>query len=280
MKSGSWQLKAAIAVVGIAAIAAALLLGPRIILWRARANAREQIAALDERGRRALAATPEADILALPAPNQPEDVHTCRRPAFRYTLPRGMFRRLPEEPNRPDQPAFATERLRLMLLGEVAMSPKFRPEYRPTHDDLARWLREADPYDLLSAAFAATPEDVEAAEDGKAIQKALYLLMIKSLLMPRSAEDRWQRIEGGGRRGFLAGDANSEVLIADFYLPETRQFAGVVVHPGPEADMADIAGALGAIRIAHDPNATEFQWQPGNEQSVSPGVPAQPDAPR
>ena len=100
--------------------------------------------------------------------------------------------------------------------------------------------------------------------------------MIKSLLMPHSAEDAWRHIEAGRRRGFLAGDADSAVVIADFYLPETGQFAGVVVHPEPDATMSDITRALGAVRIAHDPNATEFQWDPGEQET---GFQASPDEP-
>jgi len=236
MASGRWM------------ILAALLWGPDLTFRYAKAQAMAKLSANDLAAIRCVLS---AEVKRVPAAEVPGDRVSRVRDGWRFSLPAGDFRPS-DDPNQPN--VLESDRLAVHILGACSRTPQLKPQYRPTNDEALRYCRQTDPYQLLCDAFTMTPAGLEAAETHAELQKALHLLLLRSIVRPIGLEKQWLRLAVGGRRGFLAGDETCEPILVWLYLPETREFADVALHPkdGAAADMEDVYRCLGQLKIQRE----------------------------
>ena len=253
MESGRWRIKLLLLGAGAVLILAAWLGWPHATLWYARRDALARIAEMP-RGDRARMNL----VLATGVKKVPPAPATGKRIAhgadgWRFSLPAAEYRRH-EDPNRPL--ALVGETLSVNIGGVWTQTPKFRPDMAPTNAQVQAYVRDTEPYDILADAFTTTAATVRAARSHAELQKALYLLLMRSILQPTGSDKQWLRIELAGRRGFLAGDETSRAILVSVYLPETTQFAEIAIAPQEGATMADVWRCLGQLHIDRDAATT------------------------
>jgi len=246
MKSGTWRVKAVLVALGVAAVAAAAALGPRLAFSYSKQRAMNELGAAAGVACPRLA--PGVRRIARPA-DQGETV-TADVAGWAFSLPKDEFELSPE----PGEPGvFVGRRLTVKIDGVRDKRPAFKAGFRPSNSQVRQYFREADPHEILAAAFGSTPADIERAQTPEQLQKSLYLLLLRSALQTHGAQRLWQRIEVRNRRGFLSGDATSKILVATIYLPQIKEFAEIVILPEPEATMDDIYACLAWLDIQPAP---------------------------
>jgi len=256
MKSGTWKFKAVLSAVGIILIVATAVLWPRLAFWYSKRQVFKNLGGLDASQRTAMRARLSAEIRSIPAIENRGEAVTVGLGGWAFSLPAARYR-FGEDANQNMR--LEADKLDVVFDGVRSKTPDFRAEIAPSNPRVVKYFREVDPCRMLLDAYTCTPGDIENAATPAELQKALYLLLLRTALQTNGAEKLWQRIEVRGRAGFLSGDANSANVIATIYLPQTRQFAELALEPRDGATMDDIYTCLGELAIHRDPNAPARQ---------------------
>ncbi len=252
MKSGTRKFKVFLLTAGAIVIAAAAVLWPRVVFWHSKQQAFNNLSRLDTAQRSAWRAKLAPDVRHIPVAGDQGEAIAVRLNGWVFTLPKDRYR--------PSADANGT---RLLEAGKLAvkfdsvrsMTPDFAANISPTNKEVIKYFREVDPYQILLDAFNSTPRDIENSSTPAELQKSLYLLLVRTALQPSGADRLWQRIEVRGRAGFLSGDETCKAIVASIYLPQTKQFAELVIKPREGAAMDDIYNCLADLDIQRDPNA-------------------------
>jgi len=269
MKSGSWRFKALALVFGGVAIAAAASLGPKLAFSYSKQQALKDLEASP-------ASCPRLapDVCRIPVADGHGEMCVANFCGWSFSLPKADYK-LSTDALDPGI-VFVGKKLSVKVDGVRDRRPDFKSGFVPSNPSVKKYFREVEPYGMLVDAFGSTPADVERAQTPAELQKSLYLLMLRAALQTHGAEDLWQRIEIGSRRGFLSGNETSPVLVATIYLEQTKEFAEVVITPKPGATWEDIFACLGALDIQKAAES-ECLW-PVSSGSSFPGLP--PRCPR
>ena len=262
MKSGTRKFKVFLLTAGAIVIGATAVLWPHVAFWVSKQRAYNNLARLDTSQRIGWQATLATDVRHIPIAGPGESI-AVRVNGWVFTLSKDRYH---PSADANETNLLEADNLAVRFDGVRSKSPEFRGEYSPTNKGVVKYFREVDPYQLLLDAFNSTPRDIEAASTPEELQKALYLLLVRTALQPAGAERLWQRIEVRGRAGFLSGDETCKAVIATIYLPQTRQFAELAIEPRNGATMDDVYNCLATLDIQRDPNAAvrpttdKFPW--------------------
>jgi hypothetical protein len=246
MKPSRWKIKVALLLAGAAAILAVLYAWPGVSLWYAKAQAMRELSKVSNNDRAAIHCVLAPQVKQVPTIESAGERVGCAADGWRFSLPADEFRRS-EDPNRPH--VLEGGRVAVHVFGASIKTPQFRQAYAPTNDEVQCYYEQTDPYEILCDAFTATPAQVEAARTHAELQKTLYLLLLRSILQPVGSDKQWLRLEIGGRRAILAGDATCKIIPVSIYLPQTRQFADIGIAPKNGATLDDVYRCLGQLRI-------------------------------
>ena len=253
MKSGTRKFKVFLLTTGAIVIAATAALWPRLMFWHSKQQALMNLSRLDASQRFGMLAKLAPDVRHIPViDNQGESI-AVHMGGWVFTLPGNRYR-LSADANQAR--LLEADDLAVRFDGVRSKSPDFSAEFSPTNKEVVNYFREVDPYQMLLDAFNSTPRDIETASTPEELQKALYLLLLRTALQPGGADRLWQRIEVRGRAGFLSGDQTCKAVIATIYLPQTKRFAELAIEPREGATMDDVYNCLAALDIHLDPNAT------------------------
>ena len=263
MKSGTRKFKVFLLIAGATIIAATAIIWPRVTFWHSKQQAFNNLSRLDTAQRSAWRAKLAPDVRHIPVAGDQGEAIAVRLNGWVFTLPKDRYH--------PSGDANGTrlleaDKLALRFDSVRARTPDFAAEISPTNKEVIKYFREVDPYQILLDAFNSTPRDIENASTPAQLQKSLYLLLVRTALQPSGADRLWQQIEVRDRAGFLSGDETCKAVVASIYLPQTKQFAELVIEPREGAVMADIYNCLADLDIQRDPNATvrpatgEFPW--------------------
>ncbi len=248
-RSSRRRVKVVLLVAGAAAILAVLYVWPSVSLSYAKSRAMAKLSKIPPNDRASIHCVLGPDVRQVPTVEVPGPSVRCAAGGWCFRLPASEYRG-GADPNRPN--VLESDRLAAHFVGVGAKTPRFKQGHAPSIDEVHRYYEQTDPYQVLCDAFATTPADVEAAGTHAELQKTLYLLLLRSVFQPLGSEKQWLRIEVGGRRGFLAGDATCKLVRICLYLPETRQFADFAIAPADGAGMDEVYRCLGQLRIERD----------------------------
>jgi hypothetical protein len=148
---------------------------------------------------------------------------------------------------------FTGQKLTVKIDGVRSKQPEFKAGFAPSNPQVIKYFSEVDPYQLLVDAFSSSLADVEKAATPAELQKSLYMLLLNSALQSHGAQKLWQQIKVKGRDGFLSGDESCAILVATIYLPQTRQFAEIIITPRGSTTMEEIYGCLASLDIKQAP---------------------------
>jgi len=240
----------AVGVVGAGLIALAAAYAGDLSLWYAKRQAWERISNVPPREKATLNVVLLPEVRAVPAPPSRAARVAREIGGYRFTLPAAEFR-LPRDPNDPNGPGdgFDGAKITIRCTGIVSRTPDFKIEHQPTEESVRQYLRKTDPYDLVVDIFNARPAAIRTQATHADLQKLLYLLLLKSAYQPVGSERLFQQFRTDRRDGILAGDQSCEALVALIYLPETRQFAELVIGNKGEVRMDDVYRCLGLLKI-------------------------------
>jgi hypothetical protein len=256
MKSGTWQFKAVLIGAGAAACVAAGLAWPKVSFWLAKRQAVQSIGSIAAADQTVMRCVLAAEVKVIPPATPAGKVIHWTGDGYRIALPAEEFRR-PDDGNSGDlAKVFVGRKVTVRVQGVGPKTASFAAGMAPTSQEVARFFRETDPYEIVVSAFNATPADVLDATDSASLQKGLYLLLMKSVLQTIGSQKLWQRIECGGCKGILSGDTSCIAVVVDLYCPRTKEFATLTIKPGEGASMDDVYRCIGQIRIERDPAAT------------------------
>jgi hypothetical protein len=231
----------------IAAVAAAIVLlivfaSPQLRLWRARQLAFRRISDIPPREKATLDCVLAAEVKAIGRSSTGGETVAHRAGGYELSLPAEEYRPLTDANN-----GFESDRLQVRLLSIAPRAPRLSPETGPTDDGVRAWLSETDPYDVVVEAFNATPAGIRTQTTRAGLQKHLYLLLLKSLYQPIGSEKLFLRFRTGERKGILAGDLTSDFIIVLVYLPETKEFAELLIAGKPGCEMDNVYRCLGQM---------------------------------
>jgi hypothetical protein len=263
MKSGTRKFKIFLLTAGAIVIVATAILWPHVMFWHSKQQAFNNLSRLDASQRLGWRAVLAPDVRHIPVAGDQGESIAVRMGGWVFTLPKDRY-----------HPSADANQTRLLEADNLAVRfdgvrsklPDFSAKFSPTNKEVVRYFREVDPYQILSDAFNSTPRDIETASTPEELQKALYLLLVRTSLQTNGADRLWQRIEVRGRAGFLSGDETCKAVIATIYLPQTRQFAELAIEPRKGATMDDVYNCLAALDIHRDPNVAtrpatgKFPW--------------------
>ena len=255
MKSGTWQFKAVLLTVGAVLVAVTAILWPHVAFSYSKQRAMDDVQA-SSAGQTGQAARMEPEVCHILTADWQGESACVKVDGWAFSLPAGGFRAVAGD-GRPR--TLVSDQLAITIDSVKSKSPDFKPQFMPSNPQVIKYFQECDPYDMLLDAFRSTPADVERAESPAQLQKALYLLLLRTTLHTHGSEKRLHRIDVRGRRGLLSGDETSKILVASIYLPQCKSFADVAIYPKSGATMKDIYACLGSLDIQPDPT-----WQPAS----------------
>ncbi len=251
MKSGTRKFKVLLLTAGAIVIAITAVLWPRVAFWNSKQQAFSTLMRLDASQRMGWQAKLAPDVRHIPPAGDQGESITVRMNGWVFKLPKDRY--FPaDDANQTN--LLEAENLAVKFDGVRSNSPDFAAGLSPSNEEVVKYFRQIDPYQMLMDAYDTTPKDIEDAQTPEDLQKALYLLLIRTALQTSGAEKLWQRIEVRGRPGFLSGDETCKSVIASIYLPQTKQFAELAIEPREGATMDDIYNCLGELDIQPDPN--------------------------
>jgi len=243
MKSQRKRLIALI-VVGAAAAALAAVYAEDAFLWYRKRQAWSKVSSYPPRERATLNSVLADEVRALATPVSGLQRISCEVNGYRFSFPAAEFRRTADAND-----GFDGAKVTLRCLGVAPRTADLQAEYQPSSEAVAAYLAQSDPYDLLVEAFRTSPADISMQTTGDGLQKVLYLLFLKSAYQPVGSEKLFERFQANGRKGVLAGDHTCETLVVLLYLPETREFAELVIGNKGLADMAPVYRCLGLLTV-------------------------------
>lgn len=242
MKSGSWQTQVVLVALGVVAIGAAVYYTPQAAF-----SYRKQLC-LSELRESINADAPRLapGIRRIEPAREAGEAVTASVDGYEFAMPKAVY----EVSAGLCKPIlFTSPALTVRIDGVRDKRPEFKPGFGPSDPEVARFFREADPHEILLAAFNSAPADVKHASTTRQLQKSLYLLLLRAALQTHGAEDLWQRIEVHGRPGFLSGDPSSQILVATIYLRDSKRFAEVVITASAGVSMAEIYACLASLQV-------------------------------
>ena len=246
MRTSGWKFRAVLLVGGGAVIAAAWFGGGRLSLRRAKAQALATLSHLADAQDAAIHRVPSEAVRRVEGVAVTGERAACTIGGWRLALPASEYR-LSDDPNEPH--VLVARRLDVHFAGPWQARPAFHTGAAPSSNEVLRYFDRTSSYRLTCDAFATTLADVRAAETHEQLQKALYLLLLRSALEPVGSSKQWLRIEVAGRRGFLAGAETSRLIHVSLYLDEADLFAGIGIAPLDGATMHDVYRCLAQLEI-------------------------------
>ncbi|MFW6153652.1 MAG: hypothetical protein ACOC95_00360 [Planctomycetota bacterium] len=237
--------RAVIAVVtlGIVLVVLVLVAWPSMALWRAKRQAMAQYAGSQDYA--LLNTVPADEVRHLEAdPSEGERVSTTLE-SYRYSLPADAYILLPQKSTYVD---FESDVLKVRILGTGPLTSEFRKRpMAPT--EVTDYFTKTDPWQIVVDAFNARPDDISRQKTQAALDKHRLLLLLKATLAPIGMDTHWENVDTGRYRGNVAGDTSLGGITVMLYLPETQDFANIVLFPTDGATMTDVYDALANLRI-------------------------------
>jgi len=217
---------------------------PFATVWHAKRQAWERIANIPPRDKATLNCALAGKTLEIPAApaSARETIYSIGDYEFR--LPAGAYRKADFSND-----AIESDKLQVRFLSVQPRITEFSPAAQPTDESLRRWFQNTDPYDVLVAAFNATPAGIRKQTTHAGLQEHLYLLLLKSAHQPIGSERLFLQFRANGRRGILAGDLSCEMIIVLLYLGETKEFAELLISGKEGSRMSDVYGCLGQLMV-------------------------------
>ena len=258
MKPTRWKLKIALVLVGVAAVIAARFLWPMASFWHTKRQLLQTLEQVTQGDRSALNCVLAAEIENVPPRDGNGQRITYRTGGYVFSLPAATYRR--KDPNRPG--VLESDRLSVHVLGVGPETPQLAANMAPREPEVVDYFRQTDPYQILVDAYTTTPADVKASATRPEFEKALHLIMLRSIVQPVGADKLWMRFIARGRKGFLAGDTTCQYVYTSIYLPEGKEFATVTLQPKQGTALDDIWACLGSLVIEVDPNVAASMPSP------------------
>lgn len=256
MRSGTWKFKAVLIGAGVALALGGGLFWPTATLWYAKHVAMKPYEKMAPSELATVNCVLAKEVKTIPPAAPAGKTVQWSGDGYRFLLPSDEFHRQ-TEPNDPDADhTFVGKKLKVRMLGVASKTPSFKAGMTPNNAEVTRYFRQSDPYQVLVDAFSVKTTDLAAADSHAALQKKLYLMLLKTVLETIGCEKRWERLEVGQCKGILSGDTTCRSVIVDMYCPQTKEFAGLALFPAAGATMDDVYECLGQIRIERDPAAT------------------------
>lgn len=228
-----------------AAIALLIVFGaPWVSLWWSKQEAWRRFSNLSAGAKAALSCTLAPGVKTIASvPKEGKSV-TCTAGGYSFSLPAEEYRRADDANN-----AFDSDKLQVRLLSISSRTQELNEEVRPTRESVRTWYRQTDPYEILVASYSATPAGVRTQTTRAGFQKHQLLLLLKSVRPLIGSEKLFTRFQTDTRKGILAGDLTSEMVLVLIYLPETKEFAELVITGKARCTMEDVTRCIGQAKI-------------------------------
>ena len=204
-------------------------------LWRAKREMNRWTASLDRDTRALLEGVLGPDVQVIRPVKIDGEALTVDRFGFDFRVPKSEF-----VMGTLKRTTFSVEgnRVKMVFNGTHDLA-EFRVLLRPGEDQ----------YQVLVAAYNATPGGVDKQGTLEDLTRYRALLELKAVMLPVGSENLFLRFECGGRKGILAGNTNNRAIVVQMYLAESKEFLSMVVVPKPGATMDDIYRALSVLEI-------------------------------
>jgi hypothetical protein len=253
------ELKITLIILGIVILATALS-WPRISLWYARRQVLARIDKLDEGDKSPLKSSLATDVKDISSPPaELAETVSYHKDGYVFSLPAGEYRRC----GPAEKPMVLRSDRLLLMVGRVrSQTPAPGGPPSPGQRELTRYYHQTDPYRILVDAFTTGRAEAEAARTRAELQKVGHLITLRTMFHLAGSEKLWTRFTARGHKGFLSGDTTSGACWATYYLPESRKFVEVVLHPRAEATMDDVWSCLARLAIEKQPKAPATQTAP------------------
>lgn len=162
---------------------------------------------------------------------------------YQFSLPSPEYKTLPG--NYID---FGSDKLTVRCLGVLSLTGEFA-KAGAGNTPVNQYFEKKDPFLILVDSFNARPKDIQTQETFEDLNKHLILLLLKAVLMPIGSETLWERIDTGKREGIIAGDTSMRSIYVTLYLPQSKEFASLVIFPKDGVQMDDVYRAIAELDI-------------------------------
>jgi len=164
---------------------------------------------------------------------------------YQFSLPSPEYKKLPG--NYID---FGSDKLTVRCLGVLSLTEELTEEFAKAgagSTPVNQYFEKTDPFQILVDSFNARPKDIQAQETFEDLERHLILLLLKAELVPIGSEKHWERIDTGKREGIIAGDTSLRGIQVTLYLPESKEFAWVLIVPKDGGRMDDVYRAIAEL---------------------------------
>ncbi len=233
-----------IAIAAILIIFAGVVGWPKFSLWFAKHQAWEKYSKMSSEDTAGLSTVLSPDVKKIHPLAADGERITYTVDGYLFSVPKKEYRRVKDRKER-----FENDKVILGCLGVLPLTASFPKIKEPKAETVEAYFSRTDPYQILVDAFNATPEGIHHQPTHDALQKHLLLLLLKTVLLPVGADKLFLQFETDRHKGILAGDTTMRGIFVNIYLPETKEFANLVILTKTGARMDDVYRCLAQLEI-------------------------------